>query len=108
MQPQPPMWRNGRRNGLKIRFREIEVWVRVPPSAPSGKPIYEGRHPARAHFCELRIVQGMQLWQDKISFNILGSVGEPRDFEELEALAARLRISPEAGCFVGVESGFRD
>ena len=29
-----PMWRNGRRNGLKIRFYESGVWVRVPPSAP--------------------------------------------------------------------------
>ncbi len=35
------MWRNGRRNGLKIRFREIEVWVRVPPSAPSETAFYE-------------------------------------------------------------------
>ena len=32
---QPPMWRNGRRNGLKIRLSENSVWVRVPPSAPS-------------------------------------------------------------------------
>ena len=31
------MWRNGRRNGLKIRFREIEVGVRVPSSAPSPR-----------------------------------------------------------------------
>jgi hypothetical protein len=29
-----PMWRNGRRNGLKIRSRENGVWVRIPPSAP--------------------------------------------------------------------------
>ena len=36
------MWRNGRRNGLKIRFRESEVWVRVPPSAPSEMRFYEG------------------------------------------------------------------
>src|SRR5437588_8396833 len=30
----PPMWRNGRRNGLKIRSRENGVWVRIPSSAP--------------------------------------------------------------------------
>src|SRR6266550_8557639 len=28
------MWRNGRRNGLKIRSCESEVWVRIPSSAP--------------------------------------------------------------------------
>ncbi len=28
-----PMWRNGRRNGLKIRWPERAVRVRVPPSA---------------------------------------------------------------------------
>ena len=37
------MWRNGRRNGLKIRFRESEVWVRVPPSAPSKMRFCEGK-----------------------------------------------------------------
>ena len=31
--PPAPVWRNGRRNGLKIRFRESGVWVRVPPPA---------------------------------------------------------------------------
>ena len=30
-----PVWRNGRRNGLKIRWRAISVWVRVPPSVPA-------------------------------------------------------------------------
>ena len=39
------MWRNGRRNGLKIRFRESEVWVRVPPSAPSKMRFLEGELP---------------------------------------------------------------
>ena len=29
------MWRNGRRNGLKIRWPERAVRVRVPPSAGS-------------------------------------------------------------------------
>ena len=29
-----PMWRNGRRNGLKIRWSASSVWVRVPPSVP--------------------------------------------------------------------------
>ena len=29
----PRAWRNGRRNGLKIRF-PLEVWVRFPPPAP--------------------------------------------------------------------------
>ena len=28
------MWRNGRRNGLKIRWGAIPVWVRVPPPVP--------------------------------------------------------------------------
>src|ERR1700730_1988841 len=42
MRSTAPMWRNGRRNGLKIRFYESGVWVRVPPSAPSEKPFYEG------------------------------------------------------------------
>jgi hypothetical protein len=37
------MWRNGRRNGLKIRFYESGVWVRVPPSAPCEKAFYEGK-----------------------------------------------------------------
>jgi hypothetical protein len=35
-----PMWRNGRRNGLKIRSRESEVWVRIPPSAPFEKAVF--------------------------------------------------------------------
>jgi hypothetical protein len=39
-QPLAPMWRNGRRNGLKIRSRE-GVWVRIPSSAPSEKRFYE-------------------------------------------------------------------
>ena len=30
--------------------------------------------------------QGMQLWQDKISFNILGDIEDPREFEELQSL----------------------
>jgi hypothetical protein len=30
--------------------------------------------------------QGMQLWQDKISFNVLGEIGDPREFEELRSL----------------------
>src|SRR5436309_9803252 len=37
------MWRNGRRNGLKIRSRESGVWVRIPSSAPSENPFYEGK-----------------------------------------------------------------
>ena len=42
------MWRNGRRNGLKIRFRESEVWVRVPPSALSKGRFVEGESPNHA------------------------------------------------------------
>lgn len=42
MQAALPMWRNGRRNGLKIRFYESGVWVRVPPSAPSENYVYIG------------------------------------------------------------------
>src|SRR5205814_9622892 len=37
-----PMWRNGRRNGLKIRSRESGVWVRIPSSAPSKMRFYDG------------------------------------------------------------------
>ena len=37
------MWRNGRRNGLKIRYPERGVRVRVPPSAPPGSQ--SGREP---------------------------------------------------------------
>jgi hypothetical protein len=37
-----PMWRNGRRNGLKIRSGVIRVWVRIPSSAPSKMRVYEG------------------------------------------------------------------
>src|SRR3989442_1358596 len=29
-----PVWRNGRRKGLKIRWLEMAVRVRVPPPAP--------------------------------------------------------------------------
>ena len=29
-----PKWRNGRRGGLKNRWGESSVWVRLPPSAP--------------------------------------------------------------------------
>jgi hypothetical protein len=36
------MWRNGRRNGLKIRLSENSVWVRVPPSAASEMRLYDG------------------------------------------------------------------
>jgi hypothetical protein len=32
--------------------------------------------------------QGIQLWQDKISFNLLGELGNPRQFEELENLTS--------------------
>lgn len=32
--------------------------------------------------------QGIQLWQDKISFNLLGELGNPREFEELENLTS--------------------
>ena len=35
------MWRNGRRNGLKIRSGEIRVWVRIPSSAPSKTQFYD-------------------------------------------------------------------
>src|SRR6266516_6080511 len=38
-----PMWRNGRRNGLKIRSHESEVWVRIPPSAPLKTRFYWGK-----------------------------------------------------------------
>src|SRR5436305_1557682 len=38
-----PMWRNGRRNGLKIRSRESGVWVRIPSSAPSKISILLGK-----------------------------------------------------------------
>ena len=37
------MWRNGRRNGLKIRSRESGVWVRIPSSAPSKISILLGK-----------------------------------------------------------------
>ena len=37
------MWRNGRRNGLKIRSRESGVWVRIPSSAPSENAILLGK-----------------------------------------------------------------
>ncbi len=37
------MWRNGRRNGLKIRLSENSVWVRVPPSALSEMRFHEGK-----------------------------------------------------------------
>ena len=32
--PSLPVWRNGRRKGLKIPWPVTAVWVRVPPSAP--------------------------------------------------------------------------
>jgi hypothetical protein len=37
------MWRNGRRNGLKIRSCESGVWVRIPSSAPSKTRFNEGK-----------------------------------------------------------------
>jgi hypothetical protein len=37
-----PMWRNGRRNGLKIRSREGGVWVRIPSSAPLKRRFTQG------------------------------------------------------------------
>jgi hypothetical protein len=40
-----PMWRNGRRNGLKIRSRENGVWVRIPSSAPSENRFFIGKIP---------------------------------------------------------------
>jgi hypothetical protein len=33
-QGRTPVWRNGRRTGLKILGRVTSVWVRVPPPAP--------------------------------------------------------------------------
>ena len=53
------MWRNGRRNGLKIRFRESEVWVRVPPSAPSGERSLEGK---MTYF--LRFLRQKRIWRE--------------------------------------------
>src|SRR5438034_8297623 len=49
------MWRNGRRNGLKIRSREGEVWVRIQSSAPSKMPFYEGKS---TYFSESSIANG--------------------------------------------------
>src|SRR5205814_3117436 len=45
--PKPPMWRNGRRNGLKIRSRENGVWVRIPSSAPLKSAFYEAKSKKR-------------------------------------------------------------
>jgi hypothetical protein len=51
-----PKWRNGRRGGLKNRWGESPVWVRIPPSAPTRSPPLRpwrprpcaGARPARA------------------------------------------------------------
>ena len=51
-----PMWRNGRRNGLKIRSRESGVWVRIPSSAPSERVILLGQLVRDLRFCRLRTV----------------------------------------------------
>ena len=32
-----PVWRNGRRNGLKIRYPSTGVWVQVPRPVPKLK-----------------------------------------------------------------------
>ena len=45
MLDETPVWRNGRRNGLKIRWGAIPVWVRVPPPVPS--PENQGLNPFR-------------------------------------------------------------
>jgi len=50
--------------------------------------------------------QGIQLWQDKISFNLLGELGNPREFEELENLTStwlpRWAADFEVGNYSGV------
>src|SRR5262249_19714106 len=33
--------------------------------------------------------RGIQIWPDKISFNLVGGVGNPRDFSELDQLRQR-------------------
>ena len=38
-----PMWRNGRRNGLKIRFREKRSMGSNPIIGTSEKRFYEGK-----------------------------------------------------------------
>ena len=35
---------------------------------------------------------GIQIWPDKIAFNVLGGIGNPRDFDELEQLRERWLI----------------
>jgi hypothetical protein len=47
-----PMWRNGRRNGLKIRSRESGVWVRIPSSAPSKLRLLLGKLVRRYDFVD--------------------------------------------------------
>jgi hypothetical protein len=51
-----PMWRNGRRNGLKIRSGESRVWVRIPSSAPPQKAVIRGKLVRDRDHCLLRRV----------------------------------------------------
>ena len=97
------MWRNGRRNGLKIRFREIEVWVRVPPSAPSEKAVFiEGNRPIRVY---LMVAQGnrrkrMKTQKNAKRLEIIATVaisnhGYLVSHQTLRASAAEIRRSLE-------------
>ena len=83
------MWRNGRRNGLKIRSRESEVWVRIPSSAPSKMRFYErksanwpinpvakGRAPKRTNSPSIRQVF-VNYWQRAPNALIEKPVGIP-------------------------------
>ena len=65
------MWRNGRRNGLKIRFRESEVRVRVPPSAGWKDQMRQSRAP-QSHLAAVS------------SFGYFGDVDKPLTDEERE------------------------
>gem|GEM_PF-3804794 len=61
-----PAWRNGRRNGLKIRYSEMSVRVRVPPPASHFKPLL-----IRAYLSEgTTMPRRMMFWQVTKTINV--------------------------------------
>ena len=114
-----PMWRNGRRNGLKIRSREGGVWVRIPSSAPSKMRFYEGKllklaiqsvancrapKPAKPpSICQLFVnwLAGFFLAGSVFGFEILLSGPNPKSFRRLAMLVEQREVAPEHPVYWG-------
>jgi hypothetical protein len=70
------MWRNGRRNGLKIRWTERSVRVRVPPSAD--------RYKFQVIGCRLAAAAEDSVGPNLLLLSFLAGRQEPRGMRQVE------------------------